>query len=150
MLLNRNIKVPNKNALYHLMIGLIFFGMSGWVISEGLQKEKGIDQFDWVYIFVFGMVGVYFSIKGLSSIIRKAYIRVDEEKISVKPDESSKSETIFWRDIQFIKKVDRNFDIIRKDNTNYMIYFSYYTYKNADDLRDAILEMAYKKGVKVE
>ncbi len=149
MFLNKNIKVPNKNAFYHLIIGLIFLGMAGWVASEGMEKEKGIDQFDWVYIAIFAMVGVYFSIKGLSSIIRKAYIRVDDEKIAVKPDESSKSETIYWRDIQHIRKVERNFEIVRKDNSTYMIYFSYYTYKNADELRDAILETAFEKGIPI-
>lgn len=149
MFLNKNIKVPNKNAFYHLIIGLLFLGMAAWVAYEGMGKEKGIDQFDWVYIGVFAIVGIYFSIKGLSSIIRKAYIRVDDEKIAVKPDEESKSETIYWRDIQHIKKVDRNFEIVRKDHSSYMIHFSYYTYTNADDLRDAILETAYEKGITI-
>ncbi len=150
MLLNRNIKMPIKNAVYHLMIGLVFLGTAAWVIYEGMQKQNGIDQFDWVYIAAFGIVGIYFSIKGLSAIFRKAYIRVDDEKIAVKPDEATKSETIFWRDIKHIKIVDRNFEVIRTDNTNYIIYFSYYTYKNADDLREAILKMAFEKGIKVE
>lgn len=150
MLLNRNIKVPNKNAFYHFIIGLIFSGMAVWVAFEGLKKEKGIDQFDWVYIGVFAIVGLWFCVKGLSSIIRKAYIRVDEEKIAVKPDESSKSETIFWRDIQKIKEVERNYVIIKKDNSSYTIHFSYYTYKNADDLKEAIRETAEHKGIKIE
>lgn len=81
MLLNRNIKVPNKNSFYHFIIGLIFMGMSGWVTSSGLKKENGIDQFDWVYIVLFAMVGIYFAYKGLSTIISKAYIRVDDEKL---------------------------------------------------------------------
>ena len=117
MFLNRNIKIPNRNAFYHFIIGLIFLGMAGWVASEGMEKEKGIDQFDWVYIGIFSMVGVWFSIKGLSSIFRKAYIRVDDEKIAVKPDEFTKSETILWRNIQKIIAVDNNFDIVRKDNS---------------------------------
>ena len=96
------------------------------------------------------MVGIYFSVKGLNAIIRRAYIRVDEEKIAVKPDEETKSETIFWRDIQCIKEVEQNFEIFKNDNTSYTIHFSYYTYKNADDLRDAILEIADRKGIKVE
>ena len=44
MLLNRNIKENNKNSLYHLMIGIIFLGMTGWVIAEGLKKENGIES----------------------------------------------------------------------------------------------------------
>lgn len=150
MFLNKNIKVPNKNAFYHLIIGLIFLGMAGWVASEGIGKEKGLDQFDWVYIAIFSIVGVWFSIKGLSSIIRKAYIRVDDEKIAVKPDEESKSETIYWRDILEIREKEKNFEIIKKDNSTYMIYLSYYTYANADELREAILDTALEKGVKVE
>ena len=150
MFLNRNIKIPNKNAFYHFIIGLIFLGMAGWVASEGMEKEKGIDQFDWVYIGIFSMVGVWFSIKGLSSIFRKAYIRVDDEKIAVKPDEFTKSETILWRNIQKIIAVDNNFDIVRKDNSVYTIHFSYYTYQNADDLKEAIRNTAKEKGIKIE
>ena len=150
MFLNRNIKIPNKNAFYHFIIGLIFLGMAGWVASEGMQKEKGIDQFDWVYIGIFSMVGIWFSIKGLSSIFRKAYIRVDDEKIAVKPDEFTKSETILWRNIQKITAVDNNFDIVRIDNSVYTIHFSYYTYQNADDLKEAIINTAKDKGIKIE
>lgn len=150
MLLNRNIKVPNKNSVYHLMLGLVFLASAAWVIYRGMQRTSGVEQLDWVYVAAFAMVGIYFCVKGLNSIIRKAYIRVDEEKIAVKPDEETNSETIFWRDIHYIKEVERNFEIIKNDKTSYTIHFSYYTYKNADDLRDAILEMADKKGIKVE
>lgn len=150
MFLNRNIKIPNRNAFYHFIIGLIFLGMAGWVASEGMEKEKGIDQFDWVYIGIFSMVGVWFSIKGLSSIFRKAYVRVDDEKIAVKPDEFTKSETILWRNIQKIIAVDNNFDIVRKDNSVYTIHFSYYTYQNAEDLKEAIRSTAKENGIKIE
>lgn len=150
MFLNRNIKIPNRNAFYHFIIGLIFLGMAGWVASEGMEKEKGIDQFDWVYIGIFSMVGVWFSIKGLSSIFRKAYIRVDDEKIAVKPDEFTKSETILLRNIQKIIAVDNNFDIVRKDNSVYTIHFSYYTYQNAEDLKEAIRNTAKENGIKIE
>lgn len=150
MFLNRNIKIPNKNAFYHLIIGLIFLGMAGWVAVEGIGKENGIDHFDWVYIALFSIVGVYFSAKGLSSILRKAYIRVDNEKIEVKPDEKSKSETIFWKDIQLIKSDGRNYEFIKKDNTSYTIRFSYYTYENAYDLKEAIRKTAINKGIKIE
>lgn len=150
MFLNRNIKIPNRNAFYHFIIGLIFLGMAGWVASEGMEKEKGIDQFDWVYIGIFSMVGVWFSIKGLSSIFRKAYIRVDDEKIAVKPDEFTKSETILWKNIQKIIAVDNNFDIVRKDNSVYTIHFSYYTYQNAEDLKEAIRNTAKENGIKIE
>ena len=150
MFLNRNIKIPNRNAFYHFIIGLIFLGMAGWVASEGMEKEKGIDQFDWVYIGIFSMVGVWFSIKGLSSIFRKAYIRVDDEKIAVKPDEFTKSETILWRNIQKIIAMNNNFDIVRKDNSVYTIHFSYYTYQNAEDLKEAIRNTAKENGIKIE
>ena len=96
------------------------------------------------------MVGVWFSIKGLSSIFRKAYIRVDDEKIAVKPDEFTKSETILWRNIQKIIAVDNNFDIVRKDNSVYTIHFSYYTYQNAEDLKEAIRNTAKENGIKIE
>ncbi|MFV0391117.1 MAG: hypothetical protein ACK5KP_04415 [Paludibacteraceae bacterium] len=150
MLLNRNIKVPNKNSFYHFIIGLIFLGMSGWVASSGLKKENGIDQFDWVYIALFAMVGVYFAYKGLSAIIRKAYIRVDDEKIAVKPDEFTKSETILWKEILSIREIEQKYEILKKDQTTYTIYFSYYTYENADDLKEAIREMAVSKGIEIQ
>ncbi|NLO72263.1 MAG: hypothetical protein GX102_15235 [Porphyromonadaceae bacterium] len=150
MLLNRNIKIPNKNAFYHLIIGLIFLGMAFWVVSEGNKKESGVDQFDWIYIAVFGMVGLYFCYKGLNYILRKAYIRVDDEKISVKPDESTNSETIFWRDIKMINEIESNYQIVKKDDSTYTIYFSYYTYKNADDLKQSVKETANAKGIKIE
>lgn len=150
MFLNRNIKIPNKNSIYHLSIGLIFLGMAGWVAFKGMERESGIDQFDWVYIAAFAITGVYFGAKGVKAIFSKAYIRVDDEKIAVKPDESTESVTIFWRDIRLIRDKNRNFEIVKNDNTVYVIHFSYYTYKNADDLQEAIRIAAFKKGIKIE
>ena len=131
------------------MIGLIFLGMTSWVIVKGVNKPNGIDQFDWIYIFIFGMVGLFFSYKGLSSIFRKAYIRVDEEKIAIKPDETTKSETIYWQDIQSIKHVEKNYEILKKDQSTYIIHFAYFNYENAGDLKQAIREMAETKGIEI-
>ena len=150
MLLNRNIKENNKNAFYHLVIGLIFIGMTLWVYFKGENKPNGVDQFDWVYIFIFGMVGVFFSFKGLSSIFRKAYILVDEERIAIKPDETTKSETILWNDIEAIRQVEKNFEILKKDGSSYIIYFSYFNYENAGDLKEAIIDMASTKGISIQ
>ena len=150
MLLNRNIKENNKNAFYHLVIGLIFIGMTLWVYFKGENKPNGVDQFDWVYIFIFGMVGVFFSFKGLSSIFRKAYILVDEERIAIKPDETTKSETILRNDIEAIRQVEKNFEILKKDGSSYIIYFSYFKYENAGDLKEAIIDMASTKGISIQ
>lgn len=149
MFLNKNIKTPNKNAFYNLIIGFVFWGMTFWVFKESAAKENGIDQFDWIYIGMFGIVGLFFVYKGLNSIIRKAYIHVDEDKISIKPDESSKSETIFWKDIDSIRSVGNNYDIVKKNFSTYTIYFSYYDYANAQDLKRAIDEMAAEKGISI-
>lgn len=148
MFLNRNVKVKNNNPYYHLIIGLIFLGMTYWVVSEGLDKPKGIDQFDWIYIAIFGLVGLRFVFKGLSYILRKAYIRVDDEKIAIKPDEESKSEIIYWKDIQEIKQVDNNYEILKKDQSSFTIHFSYFDYKHVDDFKEAIQKTAFEKGVK--
>ena len=150
MFLNKDIKASNKNALYHLIIGLIFSGMAVWVITKGIIKPNGIDQFDWIYIFIFGMVGLRFIFKGLGFILREAYIRVDDEKIAIKPDETTKSETIYWRDIQAIKQVEKNYEIEKKDQSTYTIHFSYFDYEHADELKEAIKEMAAEKGIVIQ
>ncbi len=150
MVLDRNIKGNNKNAFYHLVIGLIFIGMTLWVYSKGIKKPNGVDQFDWVYIFIFGMVGLWFMYKSLNFVLRKAYIRVDDEKISIKPDEISKSETIYWTDIVAIRQVKKNYEVLKKDQTSYTIFFSYFNYENAADLKNAIREMSAKKGIPIQ
>ena len=150
MFLNKNIKTSNRNALYHLMIGLIFSGMAVWVASKGISKPNGIDQFDWIYIVIFGLVGLRFVFKGMSFILRKAYIRVDDEKIAFKPDETTQSETIYWKDILAINQVGKNYEIEKRDQTTSKIHFSYFDYEHAKELKEAINVMATEKGILIK
>lgn len=150
MLLNKNIKSRNLNSLYHFLIGLFFAGMTVWVILDADKKPKGIDQFDWVYIFAFGLVSVWFLIKGISALLSKAFMVVNEEKISVKPDESSQRETIFWKDVSHIEDVNNNYRIYMRNGTSTTIYFSYYSSENSMELKESIKSMAEKKRIKVQ
>ncbi len=150
MLIHRNLKTQNLNPVYNFIVGLMFGGMTAWVVIEGDKKPKGIDQLDWIYIFIFSLLAVWFIIKGLRGIFSKAYILVDDEKVSVKPDESTKSETIYWRDVESIKEVKNNYVVRKKDNTTTTIYFSYFSQKHAMDLKASVKETALKKGIPLE
>ena len=150
MLLNQNIKAKNLNSIYFFILGLIFLGMTAWVLYSGDKQPQGINQFDWVYAAVFGIVGLGLLIKGLNTMLRKAYIRVDEEKIAVKPDETTPSETILWRDILSMKLTKINLEIMKTDKSIATIHFTYFEDIHAITLKDSILEMAARKGLKVE
>ena len=151
MLLNRNIKERDKNAPYYLMIGIIFLGMSAWVyLSEGQNGLKGLDAYNWTYLVVFAIAGIYFTVKGLKSLLQKAYIRVNDTEISVKSDGASKADTIQWTDIQSIQSFENQFVILKKDQTNVVIRLSYLNYENADELKQAIFQTALAKGIPIE
>ncbi len=149
MLLNKNIKTKNPNSFYHFLIGLIFLGMTAWVAITGYKKVLGIDQFDWVYIALFGITGIWFTIKGLKALFSKAYIKVDDIKIDVKSDETSEATQVLWKNIDSIKTVKNTFHLILKNGKKHTINLSHFDYENADELKKSIQELAKTKDIAI-
>lgn len=149
MLLNKNIKTKNPNSFYHLLIGLIFIGMATWVAVVGYKKPLGIDQFDWVYIGLFGITGLWFTIKGLKAIVSKAFLKVNDSQIVIKSDEFNKATSIYWDDIEYFEAKQNKFIVKLKDGTQKEIIFSYYNDLTALELRKSIEEFANKKTIKI-
>ncbi|MBP1637684.1 MAG: hypothetical protein H6Q18_473, partial [Bacteroidetes bacterium] len=86
-------------------------------------------------------------IQGLLLLMRKAYVIINDEKISLKPDSSTKGEMIFWKDIMTIKKSGKNFEILSTDSSAYTIHLSYYDYKTADEIEYTLTNIASEKGI---
>lgn len=149
MELNKNLADSNKKSLIHIAIGVVFIVVGLYYMIEKMSN-KTFDQFDWAYLGFYAIFGFKYLIQGIVAVVRKAYAVINDEKISLKPDASTKGKTIFWRDILSITQVGKNYKILSSDNTSYTIHLSYYDYKVAEEIKQTLESVAAEKEIRIE
>ncbi|MBP1664620.1 MAG: hypothetical protein H6Q19_1760 [Bacteroidetes bacterium] len=149
MEININLADNTKKHLIHIAIGVVFI-LVGLIYMMMKIRDKSFDQFDWAYLGFYGIIGFKYLIQGLIEILRKAYVIINNEKIALKPDTSTKGKTIFWKDILTIKQVGKNYEIRCTDNTSFTIYLSHYSYKVADEIKLGLETIAAEKAILIE
>ena len=144
-----NLVDDTKKHLTHIAIGVVFI-LVGLIYMMMKIRDKSFDQFDWAYLGFYGIIGFKFLIQGLIEILRNVYVVINNEKIALKPDTTTKGKTIFWKDILTIKRVGKNYEILCSDKTSYTIYLSHYSYKVADEIKIALETIAAEKAILIE
>ena len=147
MELNINLNKKDINSYTAFTIGGIFFVVGVYFFLESGKDEKGFDGFDWAYLIFFAVLGLAFMMKGFGVAFRKAFVKIDEEKISLKPDLTSKVHTIHWDDIQSIQQVTIRYIIKLKNDKTDEIILAHYTHDVADQIKEIVEQIADKKHI---
>lgn len=149
MFINKNIKDKNLNPLYRLIIGFIFLGMAGWVVEKALASKDGITQYDWIYLAVFAITGLFFVVDSFIAIAKKAYLKIDNQRIAVKTDGVSKAVKENWNQIEKIIFVENKIEIISINNTVQKINLSFLDNDDVTFLTESITRIAEEKGIHI-
>lgn len=148
MELKRNLADKNNKSLIHTAIGIVFIAVGLYYMIDKMNN-KTFDQFDWAYLAFYAVFGFKYLIQGVIALIRRPYILINNDKISLKPDASTPGKTIWWRDIQSITLAGKNFKIRSSDNSSYTIHLSYYNYEVADEIKVALETIASEKAIQI-
>ena len=94
MELKRNLADKNNKSLIHTAIGIVFIAVGLYYMIDKMNN-KTFDQFDWAYLAFYAVFGFKYLIQGVIALIRRPYIVINNDKISLKPDASTPGKTIW-------------------------------------------------------
>jgi hypothetical protein len=143
--------IKEEKSVFRVAVGVLFILISiAWVISRYL-KNQYIEAFDWFYCGILFLNGVAHIMGGLGlPIIRafgESYIRIDEQKLSVKTSVLGKDHSISWIDIKRIDYKLNRFKVIKTNDTTLTLDFSKIEYAILKDAKEIISSIAQEKGI---
>lgn len=153
MELKIDLLVKEEKSAFRVVVGVLFILISiAWVISRYL-KNQYVDAFDWFNLGILSLVGVGHISGGLGlPIIRifgESYIRIDEQKLSVKTSIFGKDHSISWADIKRINYKLNRFKVIKNNDTTLTLDFSKIDYAILKDSKEVIRNIALEKGIHI-
>ena len=123
-----------------VVVGIIFFNQAG-------SDEKGIDGYDIAYLAFFALLGIIFMLKGFGVAFRRAFVIINDEKISLKPDLTSKVQTIYWRDIESINESSIKYIVnLRNDGVDEII-LAFFNQDVTVQIKEAVEQIAKDKHI---
>lgn len=150
MELRRNIKEKDSNKFTFIIAGIIFLIMGIWMYFDKNDSMRGINSIDLIYVVALGVVGIYFLIRGLKKSETNAFVLVNKDIISLKPNSASREKSIQWQHVEFIKKIGSSYTFQLKDQSIFTVHFSYYPADIATDLKQAIDMIAAQKNIETK
>lgn len=145
--------IKEEKSAFRVVVGVLFILVSiAWIISRNL-KNQYVDAFDWFYCGILFLNGIAHILGGLGlPIIRlfgESYIRIDEQKLSVKTSILSRDRSILWDDIKRIDYKLNRFKVIKTNDTTLTLDFSKIEYAILKDAKEIITTIAKTKKVPV-
>lgn len=145
--------IKEEKSAFRVVVGVLFILVSiAWIISRNL-KNQYVDAFDWSYCGILFLNGIAHILGGLGlPIIRlfgESYIRIDEQKLSVKTSILSRDRSILWDDIKRIDYKLNRFKVIKTNDTTLTLDFSKIEYAILKDAKEIITTIAKTKKVPV-
>lgn len=152
MELKKDLLAKQKKSIFRIVIGILFIVFAGaWLVIRIAEDEK-IRAFDWGYSIVFMLNGIFHIITGLgyniNSLFGNAFVLINRELISIKPQFNKKEETIYWSDIKFIDFKYHQLIIKKNDNTNLKVELEDLTYDTKRDIKTILSKLSEDKSIK--
>jgi len=149
MKLNINLNKKDINSYTAFTLGGMFLVVGIYFFLQSGKDEKGFDGFDWAYLIFFAVLGLAFMMKGFGVAFRKAFVKIDEVKISLKPDLNSKVQTIYWDNIQSIQEITIRYIINLKNGETDEIILAHFSLDVSDQIKETIEQIANEKQIPI-
>ena len=154
MELNVNLlQVKRGHSKYSIIFGILCILLaSSWIIFRIIESEA-IRKFDWISFGGWTLIGVSHLIQGLMSrssfvgLFGKAYILINSEIISLKPNIFKKEQSISWSEIKSIDYEIMKFEFKRNDNEKMVMNLSEVDYILITQIKDTINHYAKEKNI---
>jgi len=142
-------KSRSKAVLGLLNLSLI----TAWVINR-IYVGAALETFDLIYLSSLFLLGSLFILEGLgipaAKCFGKAFILIDEERISLKKGIWNKEQTILWNEIERIEYKPNKFVFTKKDNILFPLKLRDLNYRFNREILECIKMIGHEKGLKVE
>ena len=151
MEIKKNLLRNEKKSYLRFALGLIFFIISIlWIIVK-IKNRQEITLFDWLYFGIFTLNGISHSIAGfgfrIEELFGKAFIQINEEKISLKTKVLGKEQSVLWSEIQKINYNLNKLHIHKTDNTTLTFNLSEIDYAFKNEIKEFIKRIATEKQI---
>jgi hypothetical protein len=147
--------LKQKRSVFRMIFGIIaiIFSIS-WIIIQYGENDK-IKIFDWFYFLLFFLLGICHLIESTGISLRKifgakAYIHINNDKISIKPYAFYKEKNFKWTEIKEIEYKSAQYKITKTDNTSIIMELSTENYHIVQNIKESINSFATEKGIQIK
>jgi len=130
-----------------LVLILIWMGIKIYI-------EEGFETFDRIYFAVLFLLGILFILEGrgipFAKIFGKAFIIIDEERISMKRGVFQKEQTIYWNEIKQIEYKPNYFLFTKQNDSLFPFKLRQLAFRFNREILDLIKVISKEKGLEVE
>ncbi len=151
MELKKDLLKKEKKSIFRIILGILFFVISILWITDRIIDNLTIRPFDWLYTGIFALNGVVHTIEGfgfsIARLFGKAFIMIDNERISIKRGITEKEQKIYWKSIKTIDYKLNKFRVQNMDNTSMTLDLSKFDYSLKNEIRGIIDCIAKDKNI---
>lgn len=142
-----------KKSVFRIILGISFFVVSiSWVVARRMD-DGVIKSFDWIYFGVMFLNGIVHTTEGFGflfmGLFGKAFINIDEKRISFKPDIHTKEKSISWAEVASVEYRLVKFQFIMKNGNPAIFDLSKLEYTIIQDVKDITSSIARLKGISI-
>ena len=151
MEIKKNLLRNKKKSYLGIAVGVGFFIISiVWIVLKMRDGQK-ISLFDWFYVGIFALNGISYSISGFGfrmvELFGKAYLLINDEKISMKLKALEKEQTALWSEIQSINYNFNKLYVHKTDNTTMTFNLSEIDFTFKNEIKEFVKSVANEKQI---
>jgi len=151
MEIKKNLLRNEKKSYVRFAIGIGFFIISIiWVVLKMRGGQK-ISLFDWFYVGICALNGISHSMSGfgfrIEELFGKAYLLINDDKISLKAKVLEKEQTVSWSDVHEITYNLNKLYVHKTDNTTLTFNLSAFEYAFKNEIKEFIKSIANEKQI---
>lgn len=140
-----------EKSYFRLILGAVLLIISILLIVLKSCNNEEITLFDWIYFGLFAMNGIGQIVSGfgyrIEKLFGKAFILINEDKISLKMKVVGKEQTVLWSEIKTINYNVNKLHIQKTDNTTLTFSFSEIEYALKNEIKECIKCIADDKHI---
>jgi len=141
----------DKKSILKLVLGILFLVISGAWIVDRILEYQSFRLFDWFYSGILTLNGIVYTIEGsglsISKLFGKAFVWIDNDRISIKPGIMDKEQKVYWNAIKTMDYKLNKYHIRQMDNTSITLDLSKLGYALKNEIRETLDSIAKKKNI---
>lgn len=141
----------DKKSILRLVLGILFLVISGAWITDRILEYQSFRLFDWFYSGILTLNGIVYTIEGsglsISKLFGKAFVWIDNDRISIKPGLMDKEQQVYWNAIKTMDYKLNKYHIRQMDNTSITLDLSKLGYELKNEIRETLDSIAMEKNI---
>jgi len=141
----------DKKSILKLVLGILFLVISGAWIVDRILEYQSFRLFDWFYSGILMLNGIVYTIEGsglpISKLFGKAFVWIDNDRISIKPGIMDKEQQVYWKAMKTMDYKLNKYHIRQMDNTSITLDLSKHGYELKNEIKETLESIAKEKNI---